>query len=65
MFLAETRPHRALSHPKYLENHEKEEIRLQGSCEDGIWELYYYSLHRILGRKHNFTSTLMPKLFRT
>lgn len=37
MFLADTRPHRALSHPNYLENHEKEEVGLQGSCEDIIW----------------------------
>lgn len=65
MFLADTSPQRALSHRKHLENHEKEGVGLQGSREDGIWEICCYSLHSILGRKHNFTSTLMPELFRS
>lgn len=36
MFSADTTPHRALSHPKYLENREKEEVGLLGSFEDVI-----------------------------
>lgn len=39
MFLADTSPQRALSHRKHLENHEKEGVGLQGSREDGIWEI--------------------------
>lgn len=31
MFLADIMSHRTLSHPEYLENHEKEEVGLQGS----------------------------------